>query len=173
MAGTQLPRSQQLGKSGSLKSVKDPHASHQQMYEVDFIQWIETAAELLKRGKFGELDIHNLVEELESLGRSEKNALKSNLSVLLAHLLKWQYQPEKQTLSWISTIDEYRDRIQVSLEASPSLRNYYTDVLEQRYSVARKQAAHQTSLEISTFPETCPFTPEEVLDSDFWPIVDQ
>lgn len=167
MASTQLPRSQKLGERDSLQSVNDPHASHQQMYDVDFIQWIEKTAELLKQGKFAELDIDSLVEEVESLGRSEKNALKSNLSVLLTHLLKWQYQAEKRTSSWISTIDEHRDRIQVSLEASPSLKNYYAEVLEQRYSVARKQAAHQTGFEISTFPENCPFTPEEVLDPEF------
>ena len=73
MASTQLPRSQELGERNSLQSVDDPHASHQQVYEVDFLQWIETAAELLKQGKFDDLDIHNLVEEVGSWGRSEKN----------------------------------------------------------------------------------------------------
>ena len=85
MVSTQLPRSQKLGERDSLQSVGNPHASHQQMYDVDFIQWIEKTAELLKQGKFAELDIDSLVEEIESLGRSERNALKSNLSVLLTH----------------------------------------------------------------------------------------
>ena len=144
--------------------------SHQQMYEVDFVEWIDQATELLRQGKFSELDIENLIEEVESLGRSEKNALKSNLSILLMHLLKWHYQADKRSSSWIRTIDEHRERIRLALESSPSLKNLYMDVFDQRYAVARKQAARETRLDISTFPAECPYTAEQVLDDEFPPV---
>ena len=146
-----------------------PTTPHQQLYDADFMQWIDRAAQLLKQGKFNELDLENLIEEVESLGRSEKNALKSNLSVLLMHLLKWQYQPSKRTNRWQSTILEHRDRIQLSLESSPSLKNDYLDALAQRYAVARKRAALETGLDISTFPEMCPYGTQQILDEEFWP----
>jgi hypothetical protein len=146
-----------------------PVPSHQQMYDIDFMQWIDRAAELLKQGNFSQLDIENLIEEVESLGRSEKNALKSNLSVLLMHLLKWQYQPFRRTSSWKLTIIEHRDRIQLVLDSSPSLKQFYRSALNQRYEVARKQAALETGLDISTFPAECPYTAEQVLDDEFLP----
>ncbi|MGK7875663.1 MAG: DUF29 domain-containing protein [Xenococcaceae cyanobacterium] len=141
--------------------------SHQSLYDLDFIQWLDQAAELLEQGRFDELDLENLIEEVESLGRSEKNALKSNLSILLMHLLKWQYQADKRSNSWIRTIDEHRYRIQLSLESSPSLKNYYIEALDQSYASARKKAARETCLDISTFPTECPYTAEQVLDDDF------
>jgi len=140
------------------------------MYEVDFVEWIDQATELLRQGKFSELDIENLIEEVESLGRSEKNALKSNLSVLLMHLLKWHYQADKRSSSWIRTIDEHRERIRLALESSPSLKNLYMEVFDQRYAVARKQAARETRLDISTLPAECPYTAEQILDDEFPPV---
>lgn len=161
MTSTQLPSAERSGEGGCL--------SHQQIYETDFVEWINKTAELLKQGKFSELDIENLIEEVESLGRSEKNALKSNLSILLMHLLKWQYQPSKRTDSWLSTIIEHRDRLQLSLESSPSLRNYYIGVFEQRYAVAKKKAVIETGLEINIFPIECPYSVEQVLDDKYLP----
>ena len=146
-----------------------PSTSHQQLYDADFLEWVDQTAELLKQGRFDELDIENLIEEVETLGRSERNALKSNLSVLLMHLLKWQYQPSKRTDSWKSTIFEHRDRIQLSLESSPSLKNYYMETLKKRYAVARKKAALETELDISTFPVECSYTADQVIDDEFWP----
>ena len=152
-----------------MTSTQIPVTSHQQMYDTDFIQWIDRATELLKQGQFDALDIENLIEEVESLGRSEKNALKSNLSVLLMHLLKWQYQVSKRTNSWKFTIIEHRDRIQLSLESSPSLKQFYRDALDKRYAVAKKKAALETGLDINTFPAKCPYTAEQVLDDEFLP----
>ncbi len=145
--------------------------SHQQMYDTDFVEWVDQAAALLKQGKFEALDLENLIEEVESLGRSEKNALKSNLSVLFMHLLKWHYQADKRSSSWIQTIDEHRERIRLSLESSPSLKTFYTGVFEQRYAVARKQAARETRLDPDVFPTQCPYTTEQVLDDEF-PVIE-
>ncbi|MEM9136799.1 MAG: DUF29 domain-containing protein [Cyanobacteria bacterium P01_F01_bin.42] len=142
---------------------------HDQLYDTDFVQWVDKAAELLKEGRFDELDIANLVEEVESLGRHDKNALKSNLRVLLMHLLKWQYQPDRRSNSWRGTIIEHRLRIQDTFEDSPSLRNFYTKIFEQTYQQARKKAAGETGQDISTFPTTCSYTTEQLIDDEFWP----
>lgn len=142
---------------------------HEETYETDFVEWTEQAAVLLKQGKFSELDIENLIEEVESLGRSEKNALRSNLRVLLMHLLKWQYQPSKRTKSWEMTIFEHRLRIERILEDSPSLKNLYPQIIDKTYQQARKGASIETGLGIGTFSEECPYTVEQVLDSEFLP----
>ncbi|MEO0375418.1 MAG: DUF29 domain-containing protein [Cyanobacteria bacterium P01_A01_bin.17] len=145
--------------------------SHQQIYETDFVEWIDKAAKLLKQGKFDELDIENLVEEVESLGRSEKNALRSNLRVLLMHLLKWQYQSSKRTGSWKATIREHRKRLQYAFKDSPSLRNYYAAVIEESYKIARELAADETELDVNVFPAECPYTytSKQILDDGYWP----
>ena len=98
------------------------------LYEQDFYLWIETTAKQLKAGKFAEVDLDNLIEEIESMGRSEKRELKSRLIVLLMHLLKWQYQPEKRSESWRSTITEQRISIEALLEDSPSLQPLIAEV---------------------------------------------
>ena len=67
------------------------------LYEQDFYEWLQTNINLLKEGNFADIDLENILEELESMGRSEKNALKSNLRILLMHLLKYKYQPQKRT----------------------------------------------------------------------------
>lgn len=142
---------------------------HEQLYETDFIQWVDQASELLKQGRFDELDIDNLIEEVESLGRSDKNALRSNLRVLLMHLLKWQYQSSKRSNSWRGTIIEHRLRLQDTFEDSPSLKNFYTQIFDKTYQQARKKAAGETGLDIDTFPTTCPYTTDQTLDDQFWP----
>lgn len=169
MTNTQRPSSKQSSESDGQKSNRDHRLVHQQLYETDFVEWIDKAADLLKHSKFSELDIENLIEEVESLGRSEKNALRSNLRVLLMHLLKWQYQSNKQSGSWRGSIREHRIRIQDALIDSPSLKKHYTDSFGEGYSKARQLAADETGLDSSTFPTECPYTPEQVLDSEFLP----
>jgi hypothetical protein len=147
--------------------VKPP--SHQQLYDTDFVEWTDRAAALLKQGQFSELDIENLIEEVEALGRSEKNALGSNLRILLMHLLKWQYQPSKRTRSWEGTIFEHRLRIEQILEDSPSLQSLYPQIFEKTHQQARQRAAIETGLPLETFPTDCPYTAEQTLDNDFLP----
>lgn len=159
--------STQLSSSG--KSGECDRTSHQLLYEADFVEWIDKASELLKQGKFSELDIENLIEEVESLGRSEKNALRSNLRVLLMHLLKWQYQTSKRSGSWRGSIIEHRIRIQDILEDSPSLKNFYPQIFDKTYQQARRKAAEETGLSLETFPMECSYTEEQVIDNDFLP----
>lgn len=152
-----------------MTSTQIPTNAHQQLYDTDFVEWIDKAAALLKQGKVRELDIENLIEEVESLGRSERNAVRSNLRILLMHLLKWKYQPNRRSGSWKGTIREHRKRIQYAFEDSPSLKNHYIEVFEDSYSVARELAADETELPLETFPIECPYPQEQVLDSEFLP----
>jgi hypothetical protein len=143
--------------------------THTNLYDEDFYLWIEVTAKQLKAGNFAEVDLDNLIEEIESMGRSEKRALKSNLLVVLMHLLKYKYQPEKRSNSWLSTIFENRRRLKEVLTESPSLRKFFSEVFNECYQDARKQAALETGLNLETFPAECPFTTDECLNSDFLP----
>lgn len=139
------------------------------LYEQDFCLWIETTANLLKKGQFSELDIENLVEEIESMSRSEKNALESNLIIVFLHLLKWQYQPNKRSRSWQSSIFEHRRRLHESLQNSPSLKTFFANVFAKCYQYGRKKASIETGLSLTAFPTESPFTMDEILDEEFLP----
>ncbi|AFY33075.1 DUF29 domain-containing protein [Calothrix sp. PCC 7507] len=148
---------------------QSPKTSGSELYEQDFYLWIQTTIELLKQGQLTELDLENLIEEIATMGRSEKKALRSNLEVVLMHLLKYQYQAEKRSGSWRATIREHRKRIKETFAESPSLKPYFYQVFGGCYEDARLLAADETELQIATFPEQSPFTPEQVLDADFLP----
>jgi hypothetical protein len=139
------------------------------LYETDFAEWIDATVQQLKERRFAELDLDNLIEEIESLGKRDKRELQSRLIVLLSHLLKDKYQPEKRSNSWFTTIAEQRRQMLLILQDSPSLRNYCADIFEKCYATARKDAARETQLAIGSFPEVCPFTLENILDEDWFP----
>ena len=143
------------------KSIANPNS----LYEQDFYMWIETTAQQLREGKFDEVDLTNLIEEIESMGRSEKRELKSRLIVLLMHLLKWQYQPEKRSESWRSTISEQRICIEGLLEDSPSLKPLISEVFDDCYQKARLKASDETGIKLNFFPKESPFTLEETLQA--------
>ncbi|MBJ7899146.1 MAG: DUF29 family protein [Cyanobacteria bacterium RI_101] len=140
------------------------------LYDADFNLWIEETAKSLKAGNFGALDLENLIEEIEAMGRSDKREIKTRLIVLLMHLLKCQYQPQKQTASWIATINEQRRQIKAVLKDSPSLKPYLQQELGDGYEDARKDAAKETGLPVAAFPPECPFTQEQILDPDYFPM---
>ncbi|MEG3848412.1 DUF29 domain-containing protein [Microcoleus sp. herbarium19] len=133
------------------------------LYEQDFCLWIEATAQKLKQGKLNQIDVPNLVEEIESMGRSEKRELKNRLIVLLMHLLKWEYQPEKRNQSWRNTIAEQRICIETLLEDSPSLQPLIVEVFDNCYQKACQKAADETKIKLNFFPKESPFTIEETL----------
>jgi hypothetical protein len=139
------------------------------LYDQDYVLWLETTCQQLAEQQFAELDLLNLLEELGDMGRSEKRAVISNLIVVLMHLLKYAYQPEKRSNSWRFTIKEHRRRLQDALTTSPSLRGYLLDNFVECYAEARDLAATETGLSSETFPEASPFTPEQSLDREFLP----
>jgi hypothetical protein len=142
-----------------------------ELYEQDFYAWTQQQAVLLRAQKWHDLDYDNLAEEVESLGKSQRHALESRLEKLVLHLLKWQYQPDKRLRehSWQRTILEQRRRLSRLLQQSPSLRPTLPAVLHESYAYIRKRTSLETRLPEHVFPATCPWTPEQVLDDDFWP----
>jgi hypothetical protein len=143
--------------------------SHQDLYEQDFCLWIEQAVKLLSENRLSELDRENLIEEIECMGRSEKRSISSNLRIVLMHLLKYKYQPEKRSNSWRYTIIEHRKRLQEDFKVSPSLRKYFLEELAGVYLDARKLASVETGIDIESLPITSPFTASQVLDEDYLP----
>jgi hypothetical protein len=142
---------------------------HQARYEDDFALWSAEQAALIRAGKFDRVDLENVAEEIESLGRSEKQEIQSRLTIILVHLLKLEYQPELTSGSWASSIAMGRDEIAKLIEDSPSLRAYPAAVLERAYRVAPRVAAAETGLPLSTFPKGCPYGVDQVLNDEFWP----
>ncbi|PZO43979.1 MAG: DUF29 domain-containing protein [Shackletoniella antarctica] len=140
-----------------------------ELYEQDFCLWAEATALLLKDGRFSALDLAHLIEEIEDMSGSQKRAVFSNLRVLLLHLLKYKYQADKRSQSWLSTIVEHRLRIEDDLDASPSLKAYLRGNVPKAYQKARKQAAIETGLPMDTFPKQCPFTQADVVNLDWLP----
>lgn len=139
------------------------------LYEADYSRWLFENARLLREGRFSEADIENIAEELEDMGRSEKRAVGSHIAVILTHLLKWQFQPDHRSSSWRGSIHNARRATAKLLNESPSLRPQITDMIAAEYEDARYNAILETGLAEGTFPLTCPYTPEQVLDPDFWP----
>ncbi|WP_341526592.1 DUF29 domain-containing protein [Nostoc sp. UHCC 0302] len=140
-----------------------------QLYETDFVAWTEQTVQLIRAGQFGQVDWDAVIEEIESLGRSDRRELKSRLEVLLQHLLKWQYQSNLRRGSWRNTIDEQRNRIADLLQESPRLKSYPEEVLAECYRRGLKAASNETELPIDTFPGECPYTIAQVLDTEFLP----
>jgi hypothetical protein len=140
-----------------------------QLYEKDFYAWTQEQANLLKTGQWERLDAVNLTEEIEALGRKERQELRNRLGVLLGHLLKWQFQPEKRTNGWLGTIREQRVQIKLLVEDSPSLKPYLEEVFLTAYELGLALAIRETQLGEQRFPEVCPYTLEQALNAEFLP----
>jgi hypothetical protein len=139
------------------------------LYDRDYFLWLETTIADLRERKLAQIDYENLIEELEDMGKSQKQALKSNLRILLMHLLKWKYQPSRRSPSWRSTIREHRTRLEDAFSDSPSLKRYFEEVMPECYQKARELAADETGLPENTFPFDCPFSIENIFDSKYLP----
>jgi len=139
------------------------------LYERDFFAWANEQAALLRAGKLDCADIDNIAEEIESIGRSEKRELINRLRVLLLHLLKWQYQPERQGKSWRSSIEQQRNQLDDHLKDNPSLKSHLDAAIARAYRDAKVDAELETGLPRATFPPICPFAFDQMMDGDFWP----
>ena len=139
-------------------------------YERDFYQWTRDQADLLRTGRLNALDVEHLVEELENMGARERRELTNRLKVLIAHLLKWQCQPQLRSRSWDATIQEQRLSLQDLLDDNPSLRPTLEDhQLHRAYRLGRLLAIKETNLEETTFPPECPYSVAQVLDEGYYP----
>ena len=133
------------------------------------MQWVEVTVKQLRNQNYTAVDWVNLIEEIEDMSRRERKALKSNLVVVLLHLLKWQFQPDQRSGSWRRNIREHRRRINEDLKALASLIPYLQEVFAECYSETCEQAANETGLLLSTFPEACYYPIEQILNFDFRP----
>lgn len=141
----------------------------QTLYEQDYPLWLQKTTELLRSGNLSGLDTEHLIKELEEMGGSRKDALENNLIVVLVHLLKWKYQPSHRCGSWRGSIKEHRRRLNKALTKHPGLKPYFREIFAECYSPAKDWAIEETGLPEETFPESCPFSPEAVLNSDYLP----
>ena len=131
-------------------------------YEKDFYKWVNNQAKFLRKGEFSKLDIDNLIEEIESLGKSERRTLESFLEKLLMHRLKVMFQPGMHTSSWDSTIKIASHKAQKTLDENPSLKPKLKEIIKNVYYSARLLASGETGLMEDTFPEECPWTLKEI-----------
>ena len=138
-------------------------------YDRDFHAWSMEQARLIRTLTIPGLDSENVAEEIESLGRSDKRELLNRTTVLLAHLLKWQFQPERRGQSWRATVNEQRRAIDVILEESPSLRRTMPAVIGKAYRFARKDAAAETEIDAERFPDSCGWAAEALFQEDWFP----
>jgi len=139
------------------------------LYETDFYSWTQEQARFIRSGNMAMLDMDNILEEIETMGRSEKRSLASRMSVLLAHLIKWQYQPERRGKSWKLTIAHQRKAINNLLKESPGLKSMLGEKIADAWDDAAEDAEVETGISRRTFPEECPWPFEKFMDSSFWP----
>jgi len=139
------------------------------LYDQDFYAWANEQARLLRAGNLSEADIDHIAEEIESMGKTEKRELVSRLTVLLLHLLKWQFQPERRGASWEATILVQRRALVRHLADNPSLKSTLATALEDAYGDAVIEAAAETGLSRKIFPTEHPWTFGQIMSDDFWP----
>ena len=137
--------------------------------DADFFGWAGEQASLLRAGRLNELDINNLIEEIESMGKSERRELDSRLRELLMHLIKWQWQPERRGNSWLVSISKQRVGIADVLSDSPSLKPTTPEAMEKAWPLAVRYASLETGINARVFPDTCPWGIDQVLDDDWLP----
>lgn len=134
---------------------RTPHALAA-LYEADETAWLEVTADLVRAGRFDQLDPATLAEYLTDMAKRDRREVVSRLVVLLAHLLKWEAQPDRRSGSWQATVLEQQRELR-QLLASGTLRNHAEAVLAEAYADARKLAAAETGLARAAFPESCPW----------------
>lgn len=138
-------------------------------YDTDFCAWASYNAQLLREGKFSELDIEHIAEELESMGKNNKRELISCLKILIGHLLKWQYQLGGRSTSWRGSIVEQRLQLNDLIEYNPSLKSQLLEAIAKAYPHAVELASDDTGFLESVFPDICPYSQEQILTKGFFP----
>ena len=138
-------------------------------YEIDFAKWLFDQADRLKRHDLEELDTEYLAEELETLGRSQKRALRSHMSNRLQHMLKWDYQPEKRSRSWYSSLQNSLSGMEDQIALSPSLGTdeFLAQSLSDVFPLAKRKALQETGLPSTTVTDECPYSLDKIFDESF------
>ncbi len=150
-----------------MDGMKDERATT--LYDSDFYTWTQEQAALLRSGRFDRIDLANLTEEIETLGRSELSGLRSSYKLIAMHLLKLMMQPAKATTSWTITIKRERGNVEDILDENPGLKPKRRDIFMKAYGSARRDAATETMLPPNVFPVAPPFGVDQVEDPNYWP----
>ncbi len=135
-------------------------------YEADYAAWLEHQVGLLKAGRWSEVDKDNLLDEVESLGRSAFRSFVSAIEIVIAHMLKWDHQPERRSRSWQGSILEHRRRIEDELEDSPSYSARIEEAIAKAYRTAAPRAVRESSLPLETFPTACPYNWDDIMNRE-------
>jgi hypothetical protein len=140
-------------------------------YETNIVAWANEQAWLVRNKKFELLNIEQIAEEIEDVGKSEQRELASRMAVLLCHLLKWQYQPARQGASWKAAIKTQRERVKRRLNQTPSLKKCLTDSewLADAWDDARDATEKKIEISYEKFPEQCSWTIEDILSDNWFP----
>ncbi len=138
-------------------------------HDEDFYGWAMAEANLLRQRRLGDLDFDNLIEELESMGASERRALVSRMAQLIFHLLKWQFQPDFRGRSWRASIKEQRKKTKGILKDNPSFKNEITNFISDAYEDAFLLIEKETPLDLKLFPAECPYSFEQIMNNEFYP----
>ena len=150
-------------------TLTSPGQDHAGLYDRDLHAWAIEQAALLRAGRLSEVDVQHIAEEIEALGRTEKREMVSRLAVLLLHLLKWAYQPERQGKSWRLTVEKQRRQLARHMRDNPSLRAWQNEAMADAYGDAVLRAERETDLPRDLFPWACPYSFDQVVDDGFWP----
>ena len=133
----------------------------------DYHDWAFRQAALLRTGRFDLVDLPNVIDEIEALGKAEFHSFRSNIKIVLTHILKWEFQPGKRSRSWATSVGNHRDRIEENLDDSPSLKARRDEAVDAAYVMARRKATRETGLPLSDFPEVCPYSWEQIMDASY------
>ena len=139
------------------------------LYEIDFYAWTQAQSVFLRSKNWAKVDLENVIEEIESLGRQERRALVNRLGVLIGHLLRWQFQSDGRSNSWLATIREQRIQINLLIQENPSLKSYLEQALATAYDLGVILAVKETGLPFNHFPDRSPHTFEQILAAMFLP----
>jgi hypothetical protein len=139
------------------------------LYATDFYAWTQQQASLLRNHEWSQIDLQNLIEEIESLGKQQRQELRNRLSILIGHLLKWEFQSQRRSRSWLATLRIQRLDTAELLEENPSLQSYLEEVLGKAYLKGVELAVRETDLPNRTFPFECPYSLTEILSDRFYP----
>ena len=138
-------------------------------YEEDFYGWTMQNVQFLKQRNYQEADIEHIIEELEEMGTSNENQLINRLAVLIAHLLKWQFQPDFRGRSWEGTIEEQRRKIERIIKKNPSLKPKIPEAIEEGFADSKAIIKKETPIDLKILPENCPYTFDQIMDNEFYP----
>lgn len=156
-----------MGFQKTVRSGISPAAEPDSSYEADFYSWAMEQAKRIREGAYETLDRENIAEEIESLGREQFGKLRSAFRVLLMHMLKWDYQPERRTRSWVKSIVTQRINVADVLDDNPSLKSRLDEALAAAYRAARKEAAAETGFPIASLPEAIPYSLDDIMERSF------